>query len=266
MTNNRSRIAATAAARLARSREHISDLVEESEKLAIESLVFETRYEAASGISELHVVVPIPPPRIALMASEALHHLRSTLNMVAGAAVHSTAPDPEKIRRPQFPIRSDPVGYDTDVHTKDLRGGSKDLIQSIRALQPFSFAESLPGSIGILGTMNNSDKHTDLTPVASALMGPVRPKNIGMRVSESATMTAMEFPMKPEDSNPSETLIVSLKMDPTSARVTFTQVLPLIPYLDIKVYFEEAPTIPLRSFPMVIDDVERICDSVLEFV
>lgn len=265
LKSKKASIAESAKTRIERARTLLVELVRESEAPGPEELEFETRHDRKTGTSELHAVVPQPPQNVAMLASEALHHLRSTLNMVATAAVFATAVDPEKIKRPQFPIFTAPEDYDSKAYRDYLRFGSEELVHAIRLLQPFSFRESLPGSVELLGKMNNFDKHTDLTLVATVFVKPVHPSLIGLKSSENGIMTQLEMAAPPLNGGASDTLIVGVTMEPKSVRTTFTTVHLLRPYVDVMYFLEEAPHIPLRDLPKIADDVDRMCESLFRF-
>lgn len=87
-----------------------------------------------------------------LLASEAIHHLRSSLDYVAFQMVLSDAGSVES--RTQFPIAKDPASFRKDVKSR-LRGVHPERVALVEAVQPFNG----PSWARDLNTLSNRDKH-----------------------------------------------------------------------------------------------------------
>jgi hypothetical protein len=181
--------------KIERARRHLSDLRTEIELYtAKRSIRLETTADADTGLPIVRIRTSAsdrPPLRLALIAGDAVHNLRSALDHVAVALANAgTGSD----RWTQFPIYADKQRYEGN-ESRLLRGVSDTYRSRIEALQPYH-ARGLAGpeydvldhrhpiaknvSIMLVDRLDIADKHNLLLPVVR--LSPFRaPKFTGVK-------------------------------------------------------------------------------------
>lgn len=119
----------------------------------------------------------LPPPEapldLAIRLGEIAHNLRSALDHI----VYGISQNHGGNKRTQFPIVDDEAKWAGAV--KSMLGGlPDDVVEKIRAVQPFNFGPNV-GRLGlVLSELSNYDKHRDLT----AIVGVVHTLDVRVRL------------------------------------------------------------------------------------
>ncbi|WP_345473768.1 hypothetical protein QMQ05_05830 [Glutamicibacter ectropisis] len=264
--NANSKIRKNLKARITRARKQYESLVISAENISYADLSFDTYHDPAKGRTELHLKLPTVPDEVGILASECLHHLRSTLNMVLSSAIRSSTDDPTKISKPQYPIFDTAEKFDKEARKRDLKGANDALVNWVRENQPFSFEGKLADSLSLLNKLSNSDKHTDLTAIATAMMNPAYIETSSISPSEDVRSWRVAIPMAVPAFGYVPTMLMAIETQPPTARIHFGSPSLLMQYVDISVVFAEAPQFYVGDIDLMIDDVEIICNSLMDFV
>lgn len=106
-----------------------------------------------------------PPVRLAVLAGEVVHHLRSTLDHLVCALV--TKSGGAVTRKHQFPMSDTAAKYQKACNDGMIKGVSVSAEKIIRSLQPFNNAKPQSASFYVMHELDIADKHRLLLVVAS---------------------------------------------------------------------------------------------------
>lgn len=171
--------------KVARAREHLDALQAELAGLVIHPYRIVGQYEDETPEGRGHIVFRFEvrtdigriPRRLGVIAADAIHNLRSALDLLAWQlAIAGTGPGP----RTQFPIFEDADDYQRheEALLKGIAVGDR---AAIERLQPYHIkadrlaGRAVPGSelsamLMIVGRLDNVDKHSLLLPTVAVAM------------------------------------------------------------------------------------------------
>jgi hypothetical protein len=110
---------------------------------------------------------PPPPLRIAVIAGEIVHQLRSAFDHVVWALANKSAvPDNERV---QFPVCDSPEKFEKAVRGGIIKGVSRTDRILIEALQPYRESDPANSILRIIHDLDIADKHRLLVVVTHAL-------------------------------------------------------------------------------------------------
>ncbi len=138
---------------------------------------FEHSAEVLDGgryfVARVYGLVDHPNPRLALIAGDAVHNMRSALDHLVQALVTANGCDPK--RSNEFPIRETEPD-DSDKRRKfkaKLAGMHPDDVKAIRGLQPYANPGSQEAAWLVhLDKLDNEDKHRVLLTRYTVGLGP----------------------------------------------------------------------------------------------
>jgi hypothetical protein len=111
---------------------------------------------------------PAVPPRIAVIAGEIVHHLRSCFDYVVWAlASKNGLPDTERVN---FPVCQTPEKFNKAVRDGVTKGVSVADRALIEALQPYRTPDPLNSILKVIHDLDIADKHRLLTVVTHTLV------------------------------------------------------------------------------------------------
>jgi hypothetical protein len=172
--------------KLERALQHIGDLQVEVETLldtlpyrAVSDGDLEALKDLRNMVSELRM-----PPRAAILAGEAIHQIRSSLDHIASALV--IANNRKVTPGTQFPIYVYRPSCEKEARRYEdhIRGMTPSAKALIDGLQPCNAADRHDNSLTILKALNNFDKHQALLVTAAVTRPVIHFTLDGARVSE----------------------------------------------------------------------------------
>ena len=104
------------------------------------------------------------PPDFGLIIGDAIHGLRSALDLATWEIVSPLGPKkPEKV---QFPFVKDPKDFEAALASREVKRASKDIVDQFRAAKPYP-----RGNDDLFGLhmLDIADKHKVLTPSVAVL-------------------------------------------------------------------------------------------------
>jgi len=156
-------------AKIDRAKEQVRDLDTEMTALltsGIYTIVGENQFERRRYVFKL--LGPPVPLRVAVIAGEIIHHLRSCFDYVVSAlASKSGLPDTERVN---FPVCETPGKYASAVKNGILKGVPKIARLVIEGLQPYRASDPPNSSLQIVHDLDIADKHRLLVVVTHALV------------------------------------------------------------------------------------------------
>lgn len=147
--------------KIERAKHHINDLdVEIKTFLARNPFVLMTRVEKkpARKIAFIKNKIPIPPA-ISLITGDAVHNLKSALDMLAWAMVGDKAKNPTRVLFPFADTREGLVG---SIGNREMHLAGEDVVAVVKKFEPHGGGNELLYGIQILDT---ADKHHFIIPV-----------------------------------------------------------------------------------------------------
>jgi hypothetical protein len=126
----------------------------------------------------LRVLGPEPPGRLAVIAGEIVHQLRSILDHLVWQLVIANGGEPS--RKHQFPIHDRPQEFRTACERGVIKGISASARSMIEAHQPYKRGGTIERNfLHVLREMDNTDKHRSLTVLLA--LASIRELSIGRR-------------------------------------------------------------------------------------
>ncbi|TFW17965.1 hypothetical protein [Duganella callida] len=108
---------------------------------------------------------PFPPPRIAVIAGEVIHHLRSSLDHLVSALVLNNGNEVTKSN--QFPICSSRKAFKDACDRGQLKGVAPSARAIIESVQPYTTPVPNDTILSVVSEYDNADKHRLLVVVAA---------------------------------------------------------------------------------------------------
>ena len=160
MSADRTLWAQSGALKIARASEHIASL--EAEITAFHrrnpyTIVSEKEADTGDIVQRVRVLEQ-PPIRLALIAGDAIHNLRATLDLLVHQLVLANGSVPTAATA--FPIRKTAAAFDQDVD-RLVEGASEDVIAAIKELKPYQGGND---TLWLLHRLDILDKHQVLVP------------------------------------------------------------------------------------------------------
>jgi hypothetical protein len=156
-------------AKIERAKEQVRNLDAEITALlnsGIYTIVGENQFERRRYVFK--VLGPPVPRRIAVIAGEIVHHLRSCFDHVVWAlASKNGLPDTERVN---FPVCQTAEKFDNVVRDGIIQGVSKSERPLIEALQPYRTPDPPNSILQIVHDLDITDKHRLLVVVTHALV------------------------------------------------------------------------------------------------
>jgi hypothetical protein len=148
--------------KIERAKRHIDDLNARVEKLiasgALYTAVTEFRQRNQVAI-EARIRSPIPP-EFSLVVGDAIHNLRSALDLLIFAMIGEKAKKPDNV---QFPFGKNLAGFEDACVRRELELAGKYVVDELYKLKPYRDGNKLLAGIHVLDIQ---DKHRLLIPVA----------------------------------------------------------------------------------------------------
>lgn len=164
-------------AKIERANEHIGYLAAELQRYA------DTNTDRYRLITDIHrdtglCIVKIfdnnpshvVPTRLAVIAGEILHHLRSSLDHLVWALVLCKHPAPEF--RVAFPVCETSAKYEKALREGIMKGVTGRSIALIKSVQPYHESEPRKSPLFVLHQLNNTEKHRLLLVAFAAVAQP----------------------------------------------------------------------------------------------
>ena len=155
-------------AKLARAQELLDILSRESAEY-FEQFPIRVQQEFHNGGYECSLVAygdPHPPARIAVIAGEVIHHLRSSLDHLVSALVLNNGNEVRKSN--QFPICLSKKAFEEACSRGQLKGITPSAKAIIESVQPYTTPTPNDTILSVVSEYDNADKHR-LLVVVSAL-------------------------------------------------------------------------------------------------
>ena len=153
--------------KIERAKCHITDLKREADafvKANAYSVVLQR--DPKTGRDSLMPSAGKPvPDKISLIAGDAIHNLRASLDHLACDLVRLNGNTAEGT---YFPFAKDADGLETQIKEK-IKGASPEIHQIIRALKPYKRENGGNAALRALHDLDIADKHVALTPMLSTV-------------------------------------------------------------------------------------------------
>lgn len=126
--------------------------------------------------AELHLVVEMEPPveEWSLILGDVVHNLVSSLDSLAWAICTLDGATPASPNRVYFPADEKESSWKGRV--KDLDTMTPEILERIRAIQPWTLPEPRRSVLHIIKALNNEDKHRQLVTLESSVRSVASPK------------------------------------------------------------------------------------------
>lgn len=175
------------------------EVITEIERSAAEISTAPDSYEVRKGFIRSDVefsilVKPLRkvPTRLAVVAGDAVHSMRSALDWLVAALVERNGFDVDQ--RHQFPICSTPEAFESELKKKRLRGISADAVKIIRDCQPFHEKNPADHFLMVMHELNNQDKHR--LPLALAATARLNAQQmVDIDAPGGATIDNLDIPL-----------------------------------------------------------------------
>lgn len=155
-------------AKLDRAKETIASLARDISSFELQSpLPFKiTREHRGAEYVFIASGETLAPLRFSVLAGEAVHHMRSSLDHLVSALVVSNGNTPSRAH--QFPICATEKDFESAINRKQLDGVSSSAKDIIRSMQPFQNAVPDDTVLSVVAQYDNADKHRLLVIVNAA--------------------------------------------------------------------------------------------------
>lgn len=153
--------------KLDRARAHIDELARLiDEHHARHPAVVEARYDDSGSLAHLGVSVKSLPRSVSALIGDAVHNLRTSLDILAVQLVNRVSPGTRGVH---FPFAIDAVRLEEMIVSKRFDRAGADTVALLRKWQPFS-----GGNIDLRGLhdLDLRDKHNAIIPVATMVSTP----------------------------------------------------------------------------------------------
>jgi hypothetical protein len=186
------------------------------------------------------------PLRVAVIAGEIIHHLRSSLDHLICALAINEGVAPEDTGRLQFPICSTPEKFEEAVKKGQINGISTNAYDFIKAIQPYNTNNGFEASkLYWLHHWDNADKHRLLIVFGAAVFMGLESSFRIINNSDKVNQIIGVKPQPPffcEVSNDGEELVRFLFAEPHSDVEIEINIVPQIVFKEI---------VPLNSIGVI---------------
>src|SRR5688572_6904347 len=117
----------------------------------------------------------LPPPRLGMVVTDAVHNLRAALDMIAWKlALKGPNPPPDEDTSVAFPICTTPEAWESRRTQGMIERIPEDAIKAIKAFQPYSTPDGLV-RLRFLQSLDNWSKHKTVPNLFSFHVSRIRP-------------------------------------------------------------------------------------------
>lgn len=221
-------------------------------------------YNPETGVTELKIQIPPMPQEWGFLASEVLHHARSSLDNALVSVAESRLTEPIDGWKPKFPLYLDNESFEKHAFTRSLKGLDEDLIEVVRSLQPFSFAGKLANSLSSLAKLNNADKHSSLSIVGAVFTEQIRISDIRFGFQGGHNGATLHGHSTDSGRLANDYAILSVKTKHPYKEAFFETVKFLDHDLRFDTVIESFPEFSVDDFVLAIDDVRTVCKTLFD--
>lgn len=149
---------------MGRAKQHINDLNRAVDAYLAERpmRVVRGQYPKTGEIKFFIKTEKTPPEELSLILGDAVHNLRSALDLLIFAMVGDQAPQPERVL---FPFSKDAKGLGSTIANRQVHIASKEVIDELHALKPYPGGNEL---LSGLHALDVRDKHHLILTVGRA--------------------------------------------------------------------------------------------------
>lgn len=222
-------------------------------------------YSNLTGRTELKLDIPPMPREWGFLASEILHHTRSSLDNSLIAAVERTNPNSIQRWKQSFPLSDSNSHFNSYALNRNLKGVSAELVELVRTLQPFSFVGSLSDSLKSLATLNNADKHSSLSVVGTVFLDQLNISEIKVGFTDQNVKGTLNGHGATQGKLAHGHTILSVDTQMPFREAHFQSVVFTEEVLRFETVLEALPSFNVDDFALAIDDVEQVCRTLCSF-
>lgn len=218
-------------------------------------------YDPLTGVTELKLSLPSMPTEWGFLASEVLHHARSSLDNAIVAVAESRQGSLNERWKPTFPLSSSNENFEKYGVGRNLKGVDQELIEIVRSLQPFTFRGKLDGSLRSLAQLNNADKHSALAIVGAVFTDQLRVSEISVGFLGGHNGATLHGHSTAAGTLADGHTLLSVETNAPFKEAHFETV----KFLDHKAKFETVidcmPSFSVDDFILAIEDVRTVCET-----